>query len=314
MDLLRHLVTFALLAGVSWGQAQSDSRAVLTLEAVPPPAIDVGQIGAVITGTPGKATYYYWVVTNYNIGSSLPGGPVVVYNGPDTLSGADFITIYWPPKLHAISYDLLRTATPAFPGGTNTIAVATGIAGYSQVDNGGALGAYTLAAAPKATGHIQLDNMQYNRPRLLMHPFDATVFGDMVVMGDFDAMGDIDGDTLGANPDPLIGQVSTPVLCIVGGVCMDAASQITGDVVQDEIPWAAHDNQLEGSNLLTVDVGFGGITLDGNLTMGARSFAGLGAEPNGRIVYCSDCIFANPCAGGGTGAFAKRLNGAWRCD
>jgi hypothetical protein len=38
---------------------------------------------------------------------------------------------------------------------------------------------------------------------------------------------------------------------------------------------------------------------------------GLG---NGSVVYCSDCTIANPCAGAGTGAIAKRLNGAWVCN
>lgn len=298
-----------------WGQAQSNSRAVLTLEAVPPPAIDVGQIGAVITGTPGKATYYYWVVVNYNIGSSLPGGPVIIYNGPDTLSGANFITLYWPHRLHAISYDVLRTANPTFPGGTNNIAVATGVAGYSQVDNGGVLGAYTLDAADKAMGYLQLDNMLSIRPILFMYPFDVMLIGDINTTGDIDAGGDLDGETLGVNPDPAIGEVSTPVLCIVGGVCMDATSQITGDVAQNEVAWAAHDNQLEGSNLLTVDVGFGGITLDGTLTyVSALAFAALGAQVNGTTAYCNDCVIGNPCAGGGTGAIAKKLGGIWVCN
>jgi hypothetical protein len=44
------------------------------------------------------------------------------------------------------------------------------------------------------------------------------------------------------------------------------------------------------------------------------AFASLPAANNGATLYCSDCTFANPCAGSGTGAFAKRLNGAWRCD
>ena len=45
-----------------------------------------------------------------------------------------------------------------------------------------------------------------------------------------------------------------------------------------------------------------------------QTFANLGAATNGSQIYCSDCQFANPCASGGTGAIAKRLNGAWRCD
>ena len=44
------------------------------------------------------------------------------------------------------------------------------------------------------------------------------------------------------------------------------------------------------------------------------TFAELGTPANGYEVYCSDCTVANPCAGSGTGAMAKRLNAAWRCD
>lgn len=43
-------------------------------------------------------------------------------------------------------------------------------------------------------------------------------------------------------------------------------------------------------------------------------FASLSADVNGTIRYCSDCTIASPCASGGTGAFAKRLNGAWVCN
>ena len=44
------------------------------------------------------------------------------------------------------------------------------------------------------------------------------------------------------------------------------------------------------------------------------SNATLGAPSNGVLKYCSDCTIANPCAGGGTGALAKRLNGSWICN
>jgi hypothetical protein len=36
---------------------------------------------------------------------------------------------------------------------------------------------------------------------------------------------------------------------------------------------------------------------------------------NGTLTYCTDCLVNSvPCSGSSTGAFAKRLNGAWRCD
>ena len=44
------------------------------------------------------------------------------------------------------------------------------------------------------------------------------------------------------------------------------------------------------------------------------AFASLGTPVNGVFTYCPDCTIANPCAGGGTGAFAKRLNGVWVCN
>jgi len=43
-------------------------------------------------------------------------------------------------------------------------------------------------------------------------------------------------------------------------------------------------------------------------------FANLGTPAAGAFAYCSDCTIANPCAGAGTGALAKRLNGVWVCN
>jgi hypothetical protein len=44
------------------------------------------------------------------------------------------------------------------------------------------------------------------------------------------------------------------------------------------------------------------------------TFGQLGSFSNGSRVYCSTCTIANPCAGAGTGAIAKRLNGVWVCN
>jgi hypothetical protein len=50
------------------------------------------------------------------------------------------------------------------------------------------------------------------------------------------------------------------------------------------------------------------------LQFSTTPFASLGTPANGFVVYCPDCTIANPCAGGGTGAIAKRLNGVWVCN
>ncbi len=43
-------------------------------------------------------------------------------------------------------------------------------------------------------------------------------------------------------------------------------------------------------------------------------FKDLGTPVNFTIKMCADCTISNPCAGGGTGALAKRLNNQWVCN
>lgn len=50
------------------------------------------------------------------------------------------------------------------------------------------------------------------------------------------------------------------------------------------------------------------------VTLGSSAFSALGTKPNGTQFYCPDCQVANPCASGGTGAFAKRINSVWVCN
>jgi hypothetical protein len=59
----------------------------------------------------------------------------------------------------------------------------------------------------------------------------------------------------------------------------------------------------------------GGATPPYSNFINSTTFANLGTPSNGvPPIYCADCTIANPCAGGGTGAFAKRLNGIWVCN
>ena len=50
------------------------------------------------------------------------------------------------------------------------------------------------------------------------------------------------------------------------------------------------------------------------MTWSGVAFASLGTPANGSFAYCTDCTIANPCAGSGTGALAKRLNSVWVCN
>ena len=74
-----------------------------------------------------------------------------------------------------------------------------------------------------------------------------------------------------------------------------------------------------GTNANTASYGGTIISAAGSSALSFTSFpqvtaANLGTPGNGVFLYCSDCTIANPCAGGGTGALAKRLNGVWVCN
>lgn len=50
------------------------------------------------------------------------------------------------------------------------------------------------------------------------------------------------------------------------------------------------------------------------LALASTLFAALGTPSNGTVLFCSNCTVASPCASGGTGAIAKRLNNGWVCN
>ena len=68
-----------------------------------------------------------------------------------------------------------------------------------------------------------------------------------------------------------------------------------------------------GNNFMT----FNATSLSAGAPIAPKSytFAGLPGSPvNSWLVFCSDCTKATPCASGGSGALAKRINGAWDCN
>jgi len=81
----------------------------------------------------------------------------------------------------------------------------------------------------------------------------------------------------------------------------------------------------EGYNLFDSKTIPAGVSESGNvplgqlrsaLTLTSFTFAGLAGinPPNGSIIYCTSCTAnSNPCTDGGSGAIAKRINGAWDC-
>lgn len=75
---------------------------------------------------------------------------------------------------------------------------------------------------------------------------------------------------------------------------------------------------LSGSNGPNITLGTVYTTFAANkpAVMPSITFANLAnfSLTNGGVTYCTDCTIANPCAGSGTGAIAKRLNGVQVCN
>ena len=94
----------------------------------------------------------------------------------------------------------------------------------------------------------------------------------------------------------------------------------TGRVGEDTGP-----NRIDGRpNFFgyNVQIGDGLLQFDPNITFGdiTKWAAGQGTRPraeDGALVYCKDCRRGGVCSqgqAGSDGAFAKRINGQWRCD
>jgi len=87
--------------------------------------------------------------------------------------------------------------------------------------------------------------------------------------------------------------------------------------------WMLNDpNFLEYVTDTTYNVGAGAfqgttvyrVTGRGAIYQAGVKFADLGTSPNGTMIMCIDCQETRWCRDGGTGAFAKRLNGRWVCN
>jgi len=121
-------------------------------------------------------------------------------------------------------------------------------------------------------------------------------------------------------PDPATQQCATNIL-------QDDLNSIT--LQEASLAWylIGHSSSGAAPALLSSSPSLGWILPSPFLTIrNHSSFSQLGSQPDGTFTYCADCKVATPsscsaanpsacvCSGGGTGAFAKRTNGAWFCN
>jgi hypothetical protein len=111
-----------------------------------------------VSGNPGPATYYYWIIAQTSVGASSPAGPFAAINAPNTLSVSNFNQISWS-TVSGATYDVLRTSNTGPPFGACNCAVATGIAVNTVNDQANSLNAYTVNTFDPSTQTVTLQNV-----------------------------------------------------------------------------------------------------------------------------------------------------------
>jgi hypothetical protein len=118
---------------------------------------------------------------------------------------------------------------------------------------------------------------------------------------------------------PIPGQTTTTICRntspTADALCADSGAgfRVSGNSFTDTGASMIGNVPAGGNNGLSDGFTSGGTETQA-ITMWPVVFANLGTPANGKFVYCPDCTIANPCASGGTGAFAKRLNSIWVCN
>jgi hypothetical protein len=214
-----------------------------------PPPPPVTTINYQVTGNPGTANAYYWVVAKYPSGNAVPNS-VYALNIPSSLSASQYVTIRWnPPSSRGVSvsfvpsYDVLKTSTPNIPGGNCNCALVTNTTATSFQDQGGGFSSYTVSSQGVARGTITLDNLDASSPQFVFNPpvsggggiGGSITSGQVAVGSGVNTIGGYSGltydnttDSLIVNGDPQ-GDSIVNVTSTVGGVAIVAASTDTDD-------------------------------------------------------------------------------------
>jgi hypothetical protein len=118
----------------------------------------VNQANVQTVGVQGSTTYYYWAVSQYQIGPSAPVLIAIEANSNPTLSGSNYNQIfpYWTGTTGILTLDLLRTTSNVAPTGACACAVQTGVTPGSTInDQSNSTSGYTVLGA------VNLANFTY---------------------------------------------------------------------------------------------------------------------------------------------------------
>lgn len=174
---------------------------------------------------------------------------------------------------------------------------------FAWASGGGTFNATDTALARNAAGVVEINTGT------------AGVFGGLKIST---LTGSADWTTTGniitQNNNIVAGSSNRAAMRAAGGPGFAVGNTTMYGFSADGTYFGTIDGGLARSASGIVEVNNGTAGTGGMFQPGRSLFAALGTPANGTTVYCSDCTFANPCASGGTGAIAMRLNSAWRCD
>jgi hypothetical protein len=148
------------LASLCWGQNPSPSVTTrqLNLPIFETNITPATQANLSVSGNPGPQTIYYWMVTNFTLGSGTPIGPFILNNAPNTLSSGNYVIVTPVFPAGIVSIDLLKTSTATAPSGACNCAVSTGVTSGSINDQSNSTSSYTVAPANEALYVFELQN------------------------------------------------------------------------------------------------------------------------------------------------------------
>jgi hypothetical protein len=273
-------------------------RIQLTLSNAPQP---VTNASVSVSGNPGPATYYYWIVTQNSLGASSPAGPFQVINAPNTLTVSNFNQISWATAPGGATYDVLRTSNTGPPFAACNCAVATAVTGNSVNDQSNALSSYTVNTLDPSSLVVVLQNiggaLSPGTPQILPA---LTVTGNASIKGPrpwvdvtaFGAKGDASTDDTTSIQNAInfacTGTTSAPV----ANLCPNAVS---GTAVGGEVYLPAGDYHTSAPLLL-----YGGIRLVGAGKLATKITKTTNTAGSGSITAGTGVGRSPTACGGGT--------------
>lgn len=157
------LLLLTLISPLLWGQIDGTLHLWTNSPSAPP------NVGVSLTGPQGANTWCYAVIARYPVGNASQQGsaPQCITNAPGTMTVFNYATISWTPLQGTTGYDVIRLPNTTVQSCTGCL-VASNTSVTTVVDNGQALGNYTIIDVGSAQCIISINNRDYNLPRIVV--------------------------------------------------------------------------------------------------------------------------------------------------